>query len=96
MAVYQWSCFATGSIYNWAGVGAIGYLALFQASTWFTELISAKKYPEYKEYQKRVSKFVPKLSPELPGDFSDVKARPKVVKDAPKVEKGAKKSAAKK
>lgn len=49
----------------------IAYMCLFQASTWFTELISAKKYPEYKEYQNRVGKFYPKLFSNLPGDFSD-------------------------
>lgn len=47
------------------------YLILFQASTLLTESITAKKYPEYAEYQQRVGKFLPKLSTELPGDFSD-------------------------
>jgi steroid 5-alpha reductase family enzyme len=61
ISLYQWSCFATDTFYNWAGVGALGYVILFQASTWFTELISAGKYPEYKEYQQRVGKFLPKL-----------------------------------
>jgi hypothetical protein len=61
-------------------VGAASYLILFQASTWFTELITARKYPEYKEYQQRVGKFLPKLSTDLPGDFSDQKAKPKVEK----------------
>jgi len=42
-------------------VGAASYLILFQASTWFTELVSAGKYPDYKVYQKRVGKFLPKL-----------------------------------
>ena len=62
VALYQWSCFISGSFYNWSGVGALGYLALFQGSTWFTELISRGKYPEYKEYQAKVGKFLPKLS----------------------------------
>ncbi len=39
----------------------MAYLALFQGSTWLTEKISARKYPEYREYQKRVGMFVPKL-----------------------------------
>lgn len=52
----------------------MSYLILFQASTWFTELITASKYPEYKEYQNRVSKFVPSLYTDLPGDFSDQRA----------------------
>jgi hypothetical protein len=61
-------------------LGAMSYLILFQASTWFTELITAKKYGDYKEYQKRVGKFLPKLVSDLPGDFSDQKAKPKVEK----------------
>lgn len=40
----------------------MGYLLLFQSSTWFTELITSKKYPEYKVYQERVGKFLPKLT----------------------------------
>ena len=66
VALYQWSCFVSGSFYNWSGVGALGYLALFQASTWFTELVSRGKYPEYKEYQAKVGKFLPKLSADSP------------------------------
>jgi hypothetical protein len=82
LTLYQWSCFVTGSLYNWTGVGALGYLILFQASTWFTELITKKKYPEYQEYIGRVGKFTPKLSGSLPGDFSDKKAKPKVEREA--------------
>lgn len=59
--LYQWSCWATDGLYNWTAIGAISYLILFQASTWLTEGISSKKYPDYKEYQKRVGKFVPNL-----------------------------------
>jgi len=69
---------STEALYNWTGFGALGYLILFQASTWFTELITASKYPEYKEYQQRVGKFLPKGSSDLPGDFSEQKATPKV------------------
>jgi steroid 5-alpha reductase family enzyme len=77
VVLYQWSVWATQGLYNWSGVGAMGYLLLFQASTWFTELITAGKYPEYKEYQLRVGKFLPRFSTDLPGDFSDQKAKPK-------------------
>jgi steroid 5-alpha reductase family enzyme len=59
--LYQWCCMETETYANWAGVGALGYLILFQASTWLTELLSAGKYPEYKVYQERVGKFLPKL-----------------------------------
>jgi steroid 5-alpha reductase family enzyme len=57
--VYQWSCFASESFYNWTVLGAISYLILFQSSTIFTESVSNGKYPEYKEYQKQVAMFVP-------------------------------------
>lgn len=60
ISFYHWSCFTTGVLGNWSAVGPLGYVALFQASTWFTELITAKKYPEYKLYQKLVAKFIPK------------------------------------
>lgn len=49
---------------NWTFAGAFGYLILFQASTWFTELLSSQKYPEYEVYQKRVGKFLPKMATE--------------------------------
>jgi steroid 5-alpha reductase family enzyme len=54
-----WACYATGT-WGWFTFGAINIVLLFRASTWLTELISAGKYPEYKEYQKRVAMFVPK------------------------------------
>lgn len=57
--VYQWSCLASGSLYNWTVAGAISYLILFMSSTIFTESVSAGKYPEYKEYQQQVPMFVP-------------------------------------
>lgn len=80
VTLYQWSCYTTDVLYNWTALGAISYLILFQASTWFTELVTAGKYPEYKEYQQRVGMFLPKLSSDLPGDFSEKKATPKVEK----------------
>jgi steroid 5-alpha reductase family enzyme len=66
VAMYQWSCLVSGSLYNWSGLGALGYLALFQGSTRFTEQISGGKYPEYKEYQARVGKFLPRFNVEPP------------------------------
>jgi len=59
ICLYQWGCFQTEVYANWTCLGAIGYLMLFQASTWFTERISAEKYSDYKAYQKSVGKFVP-------------------------------------
>lgn len=57
--LYQWSCFATNSLYSWAGIGSFSLFALFQGSTWLTELISSGKYPEYADYQKQVGMFLP-------------------------------------
>ena len=68
---------------------------LFQGSTWLTELITAGKYTDYKEYQRRVGRFLPKIGgSSLPGDFSDQKAKPKVESDL--VGKQEKKKAIKK
>ena len=61
VALYQWCCLETETYANWAGMGALAYLLLFQGSTWLTELLSAGKYPEYKVYQERVGKFLPKF-----------------------------------
>jgi len=43
--------------YNW--IGALVLTALFAGSTRFTEQISLSKYPEYAEYQQRVSAVIP-------------------------------------
>jgi hypothetical protein len=63
VTLYQWSCIATDVYLNWTLAGAIGYLSVFQGSTWLTELLSAQKYPEYKDYQRLVGKFFPKFFP---------------------------------
>ncbi|TKA65117.1 hypothetical protein B0A49_08987 [Cryomyces minteri] len=60
--LYQWCCYETLTFWNWTFFGAMSYLILFQASTWFTELVSSGKYPEYAEYQQLVGKFLPKLT----------------------------------
>ncbi|KAG9235298.1 hypothetical protein BJ875DRAFT_440489 [Amylocarpus encephaloides] len=78
VVLYQWGCWTSEAMYNWTFVGCMGYLILFQASTWFTELVTSTKYPEYAEYKRRVGKFIPRLTTDLPGDFSDQKAKPKV------------------
>lgn len=69
VTLYTWSCLATNTWYNWSGSGAVLYLLLFQGSTWLTELLSAKKYPEYKVYQQKVAKFLP-LPGSAPATFS--------------------------
>lgn len=80
VVLYAWGARTSGIFANWTFIGALSYLILFQASTWFTELISAKKYPDYKEYQNRVGKFLPNILPGKPGDFSDQKATREVQK----------------
>ena len=56
--LYAWACAASGTWYNWSGVGLAGYLCLFQASTWITELLTARRYPEYQQYRAQVGKFM--------------------------------------
>jgi steroid 5-alpha reductase family enzyme len=42
-------------------MGIILLLLLFQGSADFSEKISAEKYPAYKDYLKRVPRFLPKI-----------------------------------
>ena len=56
---YQWGAFTSRSMINWTGVGILGLFGIFHGSTWLTEKISAKKYPQYKDYQKLVGRFLP-------------------------------------
>lgn len=61
-----WVCFyffsvaATGRWFNWSVAGALLLLLLFQGSSDFSEGISAKKYPAYAAYQRRVGRFLPR------------------------------------
>jgi steroid 5-alpha reductase family enzyme len=50
---------AAGTVLVWTVVGAALLTALFIGSTIFTESITRSKYPEYAEYQARVSAVVP-------------------------------------
>lgn len=59
-------------------VGPAVYLALFQGSTYLTESISMRKYPEYKEYKRRVGMFIPRafrLTVSDVGDFIDKRTK---------------------
>lgn len=56
---YLFSIVATGSFVNWSIAGAILLILLFFGSSNFSEEISAAKYPKYKEYQKKVARFIP-------------------------------------
>ncbi len=50
---------AAGSLLQWTVVGAFLLTTLFIGSTVFTESITKSRYPEYSEYQARVSPIVP-------------------------------------
>lgn len=58
---YIFSVVATGHAINWSMAGCLLLLILFQGSSDFSENISASKYPDYKDYQKNVGRFLPKL-----------------------------------
>jgi steroid 5-alpha reductase family enzyme len=58
---YLFSVVATGEWINWSIAGCILLIILFKGSSDFSEEISAGKYPEYKEYQRRVPRFIPFL-----------------------------------
>lgn len=62
VTMYAWAAYDTGNYFNWTVIGAILYVSIFQGSTPLTERISAGKYPEYKEYQARVGRFLPRFS----------------------------------
>lgn len=56
---YLFSVSATGEWLNWTIIGAVLLVLLFKGSADFSEQVSASKYPEYKEYQKNVPRFLP-------------------------------------
>jgi steroid 5-alpha reductase family enzyme len=58
---YFFSVASTGRWINWSMAGCLLLMLLFQGSSDFSEAISAEKYPLYKEYQKKVGRFFPKL-----------------------------------
>ncbi|AKT44162.1 DUF1295 domain-containing protein [Chondromyces crocatus] len=44
---------------HWAWIGPFLLTLLFQGSTWLTELLSARKYPAYRDYQRTTSRLLP-------------------------------------
>ena len=56
---YFYSVLATGHWINWTITGGLLLVLLFKGSSDFSESISSEKYPEYKRYQKAVSRFLP-------------------------------------
>ena len=59
--IYVFGVVATGAYVNWSLAGALLLLLLFQGSANFSEEVSANKYPTYRDYQKRVPRFIPKF-----------------------------------
>ena len=60
--IYLFSVCATGEVLNGSIVGCVWLTILFvppRASLDVTESISSRKYPKYKDYQKRVARFIP-------------------------------------
>lgn len=57
--IFLFAAAATGSLLHWTVLGAVLLTLLFIGSTRFTEAISRSKYPDYANYQKRVSMLVP-------------------------------------
>jgi steroid 5-alpha reductase family enzyme len=66
-AFYLFMPSATGSWLHWSIIGAALLSLLFWRSILFTESISAGKYPEYEEYKRRVSAFIPWFSRSMNG-----------------------------
>lgn len=56
---YLWGAVTTTDLWNYAVVGPIAYIVLFQGSTRLTEEITAKKYGAYRFYQKKVGMLCP-------------------------------------
>lgn len=57
--LYAMGAVALGTALHWTLVGPVLLTALFIGSTRFTEAITASKYPEYAEYQRRTSMLIP-------------------------------------
>jgi steroid 5-alpha reductase family enzyme len=58
-ALFLFGAVAAGSVLQWTVLGAALLTILFVGSTRFTESITLSKYPEYADYQARVSAVVP-------------------------------------
>ena len=59
VSFYFFSVGAGVGVANWSMIGALLLIVLFLGSSAFGEEISASKYPEYAQYRKQVSKFIP-------------------------------------
>lgn len=59
MAVYLFSIAAGVAVISWASIGMFLLILVFVGSTRLAESISSSKYPLYKDYQKKVFKYLP-------------------------------------
>jgi hypothetical protein len=50
---------ATNQLVHWSGLGAVNLVLLFQASSNFSEKLTADKYPRYRDYQRTHCRFLP-------------------------------------
>ncbi|MGV3613645.1 MAG: DUF1295 domain-containing protein [Fluviicola sp.] len=56
---YGFSVVATGEWINWSMAGCLLLVVLFKGSSDFSEALSAEKYPDYTNYQRKVPRFIP-------------------------------------
>ena len=59
VSFYLFSMAAGVGYFNWSVIGALLLIILFLGSSTFGEEISGSKYPEYAEYKKKVSRYIP-------------------------------------
>lgn len=55
---YIFSVAAGAGICNWSAIGFVLLILLFIGSSIFAENVSSSKYPEYKDYMKKVSRYL--------------------------------------
>jgi steroid 5-alpha reductase family enzyme len=73
LVFYQWAAFSSQAPINWTVFGILGLLGIFFGSTRLTEQISAKKYSQYKDYQRLVARFIPGLLGGIGGSYAHEK-----------------------
>ena len=61
ISFYLFSVAATGRWFNWSLAGALLLVLLFIGSSDFSEKISAEKYRDYEDYQRKTPRFIPKF-----------------------------------
>ena len=56
---YLFSVVASGEWINWSIAGCLLLVVLFRGSSELSESLTLSKYPEYKNYQQKVGRFIP-------------------------------------